>query len=257
MPSSVNRVSKHFADKPSSKYVCPTCKKGSLVPENDSFSFIEPPFSRSMHRHDDWDPHITEYRFRFTCVCDRDSCGEIAYVSGSGGVDQRYGVDEDAEYYDEFQIMAFYPAPYLMSIPTDAPKKVRLLLERSFALYWIDVSAAANALRSSLEALLDTLNVPDTQKNDSGETIDLNLHRRIEIWSQKQSEFAELCFALKEVGNVGSHNENVREQHYYGALEIYSHVLFQLFDNNAEKMNKLAKKIRAELKGRKPTSKAP
>jgi len=78
-----------------------------------------------------------------------------------------------------------------------------------------------------------------------------DLHGRLEFWSKKQSENAELCFALKEVGNLGSHGEDVSEKHYFGALEIYAHVLVQLFENDAEKMKELAKKIHSEIKNKK------
>ncbi|WP_162896766.1 DUF4145 domain-containing protein [Ruegeria sp. AD91A] len=167
-------------------------------------------------------------------------------------MDQRYAEDYDTEYYDSFRIQSFFPAPEIVRIPDDVPSEVSSLLEKSFALYWVDVSAAANALRASLEALLDELQVPDTQKNKKGKTVPVSLHRRLEIWSQREKEFAELCFALKEVGNLGSHGETVREKHYFGAMEIFAHVLVQLYENNAAKMKELAKKIRSEIKGAKP-----
>lgn len=114
----------------------------------------------------------------------------------------------------------------------------------------MDTAAAANALRASLEALLDNLKIPDTQENKKGENVRISLHHRLEIWSKQQTEYAELCFALKEVGNLGSHGDAVYEKHYFGALEIYAHVLVRLFENNAEEMKKLAKKIRSEIRVR-------
>ena len=57
-----------------------------------------------------------------------------------------------------------------------------------------------------------------------------------------------MCQALKEVGNLGSHGESVDDSHYFGILNIYSHVLFQLYENNAAEMKKLAADIRASIK---------
>jgi hypothetical protein len=253
MPLSTQQVSRYFAEKPRQKYACPSCKGGSLVPDQSSFKVTEPNHSKAAYDHEAWDPDWIEYRFTFKCVCDKKSCGEIAYVAGSGTVDQRYGEEDQAEYYESFCIQSFFPAPNLIHVPKGVPEDVKSLLEKSFALYWVDVSAAANALRSSLESLLDELQIPSSQKNSKGDTVRLSLHRRLRIWSDKQSDFAELCFALKEVGNLGSHGENVREKHYFGALEIYAHVLVQLYENNAEKMKALAEMIKSEIKGSKPT----
>ena len=253
MSSLIQKFSTHFAEKPNQKYACPTCKQGSLVPDKTSFKASEPAYSKSAHDQDEWDPDWIEYRFTFTCVCDKKSCGEIAYVTGSGTVDQWYSEEGQAEYYDVFRIKTFFPAPNLINIPQDAPTEVILLLEKSFALYWVDVSAAANALRASLEALLDELQIPRTQKSAKGKMVRLTLHARLEIWSEKQSDFADLCLALKEVGNLGSHGEEVRKKHYFGVLEIYAHVLVQLFENNAMKMKKLAEKIKSEIKDKKTT----
>ena len=114
----------------------------------------------------------------------------------------------------------------------------------------MDVSAAANAMRASLEALMDQLKIPRTQKTKKGKIAPLSLHGRLAHLSETQKEYAELCFALKEVGNLGSHGETVREKHYFGALEIYAHVLSQLFENDAARMKELAEKIRSDIKGR-------
>ena len=251
MPNLVNKFSRYFADKPLRRYICPRCKKGSLVPDQESFKVTEPPFSKAAHGHYEWEPSWIDYRFTYSCVCDRNSCGEIAYVSGSGSVYQRYAEDYETEHYDGFEIRSFFPAPDIIQVPEDAPREVSSLLEKSFSLYWVDVSAAANALRASLEVLLDELHVPRTQKNKNGDTVPISLHRRLDIWSQSEKEYAELCLALKEVGNLGSHGETVREKHYFGAMEIFAHVLLRLFENDAKRMKELAKKIRSEIKGTK------
>lgn len=253
MPSLSQKYSTHFAEKPNQKYTCPNCKQGSLVPDDTSFKTSEPAYSKSEHAHDDWDPDWVTYRFTFTCVCDKKSCGEIAHVAGSGAVGQWYSEENQAEYYESYCIKSFFPAPNLIHIPKGAPIDVTALLEKSFALYWVDVSAAANALRASLEALLDKLQIPRSQKSTKGKMVRLTLHKRLEIWSKKQSDFADLCFALKEVGNLGSHGEDVQEKHYFGVLEIYAHVLVQLFENNAVKMKELAEKIKSEIKDKKTT----
>ena len=248
MPSLEQQFSRYFSGEPKRKFLCPNCKQGLLVPDQDSFFEVEPTHSRKAHAHDAWDPDWIERRFSFRSICNNHDCEEVAIISGRGGVDQAYDIEGGSEYYDFHSIQSFLPAPDIIPIPEGAPRDVGESLKRSFALYWVDTSAAANAMRASLEALLDELKIPKTQTTKKGDPIPLSLHRRIELWSETHQEYAELCIALKEVGNLGSHGESVREKHYFGALEIYSHVLRQLFENNAAKMKELAEKIRSEIK---------
>lgn len=231
--------------------MCPTCKAGFLIPDQSTYKNIEPIFSKKAHSHEAWDPDWITSRFSVTCVCASRDCGEIAFVSGTGTADQRYDNEGRPEYYDHFTIKSFFPSPHFCDIPNMAPPAVVEHLERSFSLYWVDVSAAANALRASLEALLDSLKIPDQKKSSNGKTEFIPLHKRLELWSASNNDYAELCFALKEVGNLGSHGQGVREQHYFGSLEIYSHVLMNLFENSAEKMKKLSQSIRDDIKANK------
>ena len=241
-----------FSESPDFKYLCPTCNVGYLIPDKSTFQQIEPPYSRLARRLDEWDPYWITYRFSLKCICNQEECGEVAIVSGSGSVEQRYDYYGQPEWYERFSIHSFYPAPKLCYIPSDTPSDVESLLKKSFDLYWTDVSAAANALRASLEALLDELKVPDQEVTKAGKTVRMTLHRRLEVWSATHKDFAELCLALKEVGNLGSHGDTVKSRHYFGSLEIYSHVLRQLYENDAKKMKAIAKSIRDEIKAKKP-----
>ncbi|MEX3007307.1 DUF4145 domain-containing protein [Hoeflea sp. TYP-13] len=243
---------KNFSDYPDFEYPCPECNIGFLVPDRSTFKKIEPPYSESAHGHEAWDPGWITFRFTVTCVCNKKDCGEVAFVSGKGGVDQRYGYDRHPEYYEHFTIQSFFPSPRLCYIPPETPSEVENLLERSFALYWVEASAAANSLRASLEALLDELNVPTHERNKRGETVRMSLHRRLDVWADTNKDHADLCYALKEVGNLGSHGDVVKPKHYFGSLEIYSYVLKELFENNAQKMKELAKNIQDDIKTKKP-----
>lgn len=239
---------KNFSDAPDFEYLCPQCGVGFLVPDQDTFKSTEPAYSRGAHSDQAWEPEWITYRFTVTCVCTKKDCGELAFVSGAGSVDQRYVDDGQSEYYDHFSIKSFFPAPRLCHIPADTPAKVEECLEKSFSLYWVDTAAAANALRASLEALLDELKIPRYKKNAKGETIYITLNSRLESWSASNEAHANLCLALKEVGNLGSHGDSVKSKHYFGSLEIYSHILKELFENNAKNMKDLAQSIRDEIK---------
>lgn len=242
---------KYFSDAPDFEYQCPQCGGGFLVPDQKTFKSIEPPHSRNSHSHEEWDPDWITYRFTVTCVCTNNNCGELAFVSGIGSVSERYDHEGQPEYYDRFLIKSFFPAPRLCHIPDKTPAKVEEFLVNSFSLYWINTAAAANALRASLEALLDELKIPNHKKNTKGQTVHIALHNRLESWSASNKDYAELCLALKEVGNLGSHGNSVKPSHYLGSLEIYSYVLKELFENDAKKMKELAQNIRDEIKEKK------
>lgn len=241
-------ASKHFFDVPDFEYTCPTCNVGFLIPDQSTFNKIEPPHSRGAHCHEAWDWDWIALRFFVTCVCNKADCGEQAFVSGKGHVDQRYGYDGRPELCDRFTIKSFFPSPRLCKIPLKTPVEVVKQLDRSFALYWVEESAAANALRASLEALLDDLKVPRDELSKNGKTIKMNLHRRIDVWAGTNKDYAELFYSLKEVGNLGSHGELVKARHYFSALEIYSYVLNELYENDAQKMKELAQNIQSEIK---------
>jgi Domain of unknown function (DUF4145) len=243
---------KSFSDAPNFEYLCPQCGVGFLVPDQETFKATEPTYSRDAHGHEAFDPDWITYRFTVKCICTKPDCGEVAFVSGTGSVDERYTDDGgQVEYYDHFSIKSFFPSPRLCHVPSDTPATVEELLGKSFSLYWVDTGAAASALRASLEALLDELKIPSHEKNNKGDTVRMSLHRRLEVWSATDNDHAELCLALKEVGNLGSHGEAVNPKHYFGSLEIFSHVLKELFENNAKKMKELAKSIRDDLKAKK------
>nr|WP_321980124.1 DUF4145 domain-containing protein [uncultured Cohaesibacter sp.] len=244
-------IKKHFSDTPAFKYPCPECGSGSLKPDQSSFRKVEPRYSDMAHRHPDWDPDWMIFRFCFSCVCDNQECGEIAFVTGDGRVDQRYDDRGQAEFYEHFTIKSFFPSPRLCYIPSEVPDKVEQQLYKSFSLFWVDVSAAANALRSSLESLLDEMNVPSQEQSKKGSTVRMSLHRRLEVWSKTNEEHAELCLALKEVGNLGSHGDIVETEHYFSSLKLYSYILKQLFENDAQKMKELAESIRDDIKSKK------
>lgn len=251
MPSLAQNFSKYFVGTPRQKFTCPTCGQGLLVPDTSTLFEVEPAFSKRAHGDEAWDADWITRRFSFRSTCNNEECAEVATISGHSGVDQGYGYDGQTEYYDYYRIESFFPAPDLIPIPEEAPNDVDKLLKRCFVLYWVDTSAAANAMRASLEALMDEMKVPTSKKTKAGKVVPIYLHERIQLWSETHKDYADLCIALKEVGNLGSHGETVREKHFFGALEIYSHVLQQLFENNAAKMKELAEKIRSEIKAKK------
>jgi len=240
--------SRYFQGNPNRKFKCSKCLNGQWIPAKDTFHWEEPKHSRNEHEDNDWEPEWISYRFSYRCYCDNELCGEIANVLGIGKVCSSSYYDGCSEYFDEFEILSIIPSPDIIKLPENISKEVRLLILRSFSLYWLDPSAAANAIRASLEALLDDLKIPRKIKNEKGKVSGAVLDKRLKMWGEKNGTHAELCLALKEVGNFGSHGANVPDNVYIQTLELYEYVLTELYDNKADKAKKNANSIRAQLK---------
>lgn len=241
------RPNSFFADVPSGTFICPKCKEPTLLVDESSFDKVETGYSKVARDHPDWDPDWIIWRFSFRSVCSTKNCGEVCTAAGWGQVDQRYDDDWNPEYFKGFNIKSFWPSPDLIATPKELPTEVKELLEKSFVLFWPDPAAAANALRASLEHLLDELKVPRTKTKRAGEDYRLSLHSRIEIVAEQQPDFKVLLLALKEVGNLGSHGETVSTKDYLDALEIYVHTLEELYDNKGKRVLELALKLREKL----------
>ena len=71
----------------------------------------------------------------------------------------------------------------------------------------------------------------------------LNLHRRIEPLKVRNAGVADALFAIKWVGNSGSHVGNLTRDDVFDAYDILEEVLSELFVKHRETMHKLIKEI--------------
>lgn len=235
-----------FSDFDQIDYHCPQCATGKLIPEKEATIF-EPKYSEDV-----WDVvmevEARTFRFMTTCCCSNGSCGEIAMISGDKSVtEHNFAGPEgyETEYLEDFRIRSFHPSPYLCEVPPKTPKKVLKRLETSFALFWVDVGAATNALRNCIEDLLTVCEVPDV--DDKGN--DIWLHDRLELWGKittASKNFGDLATAVdvlkavKFLGNEGSHGSQISAEDYVSGLKIFSFVLKELYDNEKDKALALA-----------------
>jgi Domain of unknown function (DUF4145) len=103
----------------------------------------------------------------------------------------------------------------LLVLSDEVPQPVRLLLTRSFELYWMDDNSCANALRSSCEYILDHLKVARSGVSKKGKPVDFDLNGRIQILGRRRSQKpnAAVLNALRIFGNMGSHGNAVTQLH--------------------------------------------
>lgn len=249
MAKSNDRPDPGFTGKPYETYICPNCENGRLEPVEGSFDCIEPKHSKDAHGHEAWDPDWIRYRFVFKLECTSKTCGEISHAIGRGSILPLYGQYGEMEWGEDFGIDGISPAPLLFHIPGETPHRVAKEIRRSFSLFWPDVSSAATALRISLELLLDEMGIPRQEKKNGGAKR-IDLHRRIEYAAKEDGDYTEMFLALKEVGNLGAHGDDVRHGDYHNSIEIMSHVLVQLYENDSKRIKELALKLRDSIKNR-------
>lgn len=77
-----------------------------------------------------------------------------------------------------------------------------------------------------------------------GKRLFINLHSRIELLTKPYSKLKELFFAIKWLGNAGSHSTNeITIDDCLDAYEIMEEVLRELYDSKEKNIKQLARKI--------------
>lgn len=224
---------------------CPRCDIGTLRENVEARQLVEPSYSERDHAEDWWEPEHITYRLSAQMQCVNSNCGEIVFVIGAGSV--HYGDDEGGDpYYETLEPRAAYPAPPVFRVEDDWPEGVCLELSYAFAHILGDAGAAANRLRTSVERLLDHLNVKKTtliavKGATQKKRIRISAHDRIIIFKKTNPEAADLLLAIKWLGNAGSHSglEGISREDVLIGMEIMEHVL----DKRAATVKKLAKSI--------------
>ncbi len=229
------------------QWSCPTCDKGILKGKEGGFFYTESKLSRDAQKHGDWDPEWTDYVYSCQFICTNPACGDIIVNVGTGAVDydilsDSYGQPDGIQYFDVFRPKYFLPHLNIFKIAKNTPANIKASINASFDLFFANPSSSSNHLRIALERLLDFLKVKrfETRKN---KRVLINLHKRIDLLPPKYDDFKDLFFAIKWLGNNGSHSNEISMDDVMDAYDIFENVLDELFDNRTEKTKKIAKKI--------------
>lgn len=248
----------HFTKDNPPQWECPSCNKGILKVKKNSFSYNELKKSLDAHGTEGWEPERIEYIYSCQLICTNPACKDTIANVGTGSVDFEPVFDEDGqpvriEYYDFFQPKYFLPHLNIFKITKNAPKIINSPIEESFKLFFTSPSSSANHLRIALEKLLDSLKVKKFETKN-GKRLLINLHKRIDLLPAKYSKHKDLFFAIKWLGNSGSHSNNIRIDDVMDAYDIFENILEEIFDNRTEKTKKIAKQINKN-KGRRKRKK--
>lgn len=233
-----------YAQKAIPKFHCPRCADGRLTLDESSLSVIQPAYSVIDSKHPDWEPDWDIERFSLRLKCDNAECGEVANVLGDSTV---------AEYYEEefnawglislLRVRAFFPAPPIIAVPKEVPRAVSTEIDKSFELFWVDLSSCANRLRISVELLLDHFKIPRSGIDKKGKSTRLDLNARISIFEKSDPEHAPTLTALRMIGNLGSHGDEVNLTPLLDAFEIYEYALAELCGQRKARIDQLRQKL--------------
>lgn len=233
-----------FTEEEAPDYLCPRCNKGLLRLNKDTLKSVETVDSKLYQRKEY--SEFQDMQMIFNCMfkCINDKCGEVVACTGHAGVGIEHAVDYDDfsqpnEYYTYYKPLFFYPNLNFIAIPKDTPDDIKKLLNKSFELFFTAPSAAANLVRVSIEEILT---------NQGVENID-NLHRRIEKLPEKHESLKTKFFALKWLGNAGSHSgDSITADDAMDAYELVEDLLLKIYSSKDDELNMLANKINT-LKG--------
>lgn len=215
-------------------WCCPACLNASL--ELVPGSFIERPSAFSLlNRGADWyDVEHEESVFACMLKCSRRSCGESVAVSGTGRGDiEPDDRQENMTYYTLFRAKSFVPPLPVFSIPVACPDDIAEQLRNIAALLPVSGGAAVNAIRITLEMLLDSQEVPRKTEGENPQRI--GLARRIELNRDKLGSSYDAFHALKDFGNHGSHTDGpIRRSDIEGACQVLDDLIRRLYGAEAD-----------------------
>jgi hypothetical protein len=230
-----------FAQKAIPAFRCPTCNKGTLTLAKDSLRVVESSLSQRARDHEGWDPEWVEERFSMLLSCTATSCGELVVVSGDTVLREEEDEEFGQVWNSHLRPRAMYPAPYIIEIAEQVPERVSSELRQSFQLFWSDLNAAANRMRTSLERALDEKGVK--KYNKTGKRVSLPLAQRITLFEKEYGkEFSDIFTALRHVGNLGTH-AGVSRTALLNAYELYEHALSEIFGKRKEKLAAISRKL--------------
>lgn len=224
-------------------FPCPRCRHGRLSLQKKSLRLIEPGYSTAAHAHEGWDESWVTHRFAAVMECSNPTCQEIVIVSGKSEPSEQFD-DEVGHYYDAaLRPKAIFPAPPIISLPDGTPGEIQAELKRSFALFWTDLSAAANRLRAALERFMDEQGVKKFTRNKQGKRVPMSLSSRLDLFEKKNgNEHSEILGALRQIGNLGSHADVSRDA-VLAAYDLFEHVLVQVYDQPKKRVAKLVRAV--------------
>ena len=233
-------------------WTCPTCGKGHLLMDGETFNVVETGPSKKARDHEAWDPEWMEERFSGVLECNFDKCNERVAIIGDVLTEEIYS--EGGSYRSIYYPTAFNPAPLPIHIPDETPGDVNQALRLAAGLFWQSREAAGNQIRTAVEYLMDDRRVKKWKNSKAAKNSKnrLTLHGRIELFKEKDPVTADYLLAIKWLGNSGSHSSGLTRTDVLEAFEMMDVVLNKLYNTRLEV---IAKKVKEVNRRKGPTGK--
>lgn len=226
---------------------CPTCDSGYLSVPMEQVTMKEDAKCMSTYDPEYNDPPRFSGIFTAILTCSNQKCSE--HVIMSGYVREKEVEYEDPELgwgYSVSRVLSprsILPPLRLIDIPARTPKKVEQAMWSAFDLIWCDPSSCANKVRVAVELLMDHFKVKKYSRTGARKPVPL--HSRIDVdFRVKYPLVADHLLACKWIGNEGSHVlTGVSFKQALDGIEMLEYVLAALFDEDAQRLTRLATKI--------------
>ena len=233
-----------FEKKQFPPWPCPNCNGGTLLLNKDTFREEESIESIKYRDHEAWEPEWIHGLFTAHLYCSNPNCKKKAVVCGSYEVSEWIDQDTIEPGFSVFLEPDFIsPAPDLFNIHKNCPKHIKLEIRKAFSLYWSDLDAAGNRVRTVVELLLNYLKVRKRKRKKNGKYRNLSLHDRILEYHPNNPEIGEKLLAIKWLGNIGSHGNGLSKDDLIDDFEMIQFVFKELFEKTRERLSTMAKKI--------------
>jgi hypothetical protein len=214
-------------------FPCPHCKTGQLQILKDTFEERDSQRSANLNP-DEMPEDFIERQFVCLAKCHDQHCGEVVSVAGHFSYEEAEVEVAGSVYPGSLELVKnidfISPAPPMIDLPEETPREVSTRIKKSFPLYWVDRAACANRIRSTGEAILDSLTVPKTKRLKAqpatahapakpAKIIHLDFNGRIQWLEKRNKKNAKIVDALRRVGNLGSHGDDVDKDTIHGAMK--------------------------------------
>ena len=232
---------------------CCACQIGFLNIVPDSLKEMETGPSEDLQSHWGWELEWMDSRFTAFYRCTNPKCRHVVAVAGKVGYKSDYEFLPDGDCEERanshYTPLAFAEPPPVIRVCEQCPKAVSAHLDRSFGLYWMDPGSCATAIRTAVESLLDERNVPREIERKPGKLARIPLHDRIVRFQEVDPEPGKLLLAIRVIGNVGTHQDNITVDDLLTGYEILEHVIDLLYGGRAERVAGLAREVLTRLAG--------
>lgn len=212
---------------------CPACETGYIhFTAPSEYESYESASSRGHHA---FEPEWIHGTFVIRGKCENVACQQLILGTGNYKVDFSRAPESDPfesngpDYVSFYTLTHLHPPMSLMPVPESAPVDVREGVFRASRVLLADPALAATAMRATVERLLTSEGISAKDANGNFRTA----HVRIDEWqtaNPSRTSVAELLFALKWIGNAGTHEDaDLTVKEVLESAEVLDEVIHRLF----------------------------